>query len=133
MVGTIYMKTLRLTSVAAREVGQGAATTLMSVDVEKVSVALEFVHEICELQVPAGQGTTLADLFIRAGAGILAIILAFVLLWFKASWAMFAPLVMILLIFSVTTVMSGPVGRAQGTWMARLDARIKLLVRVSPA
>lgn len=61
LVGTIYHKTLRLTSVAAREVGQGAATTFMSVDVEKICMVLEFVHEICE------SGRSLS----RSGPGLL--------------------------------------------------------------
>ncbi|KAJ7454284.1 hypothetical protein B0H11DRAFT_2287939 [Mycena galericulata] len=37
LTGSLYAKTLRLTSMAAREIGQGAATTYMSVDVEKVT------------------------------------------------------------------------------------------------
>ena len=48
LIGTLYEKSLKLTSTAAREVGQGAATTYFSVDAERVVSVMELIHEICE-------------------------------------------------------------------------------------
>lgn len=46
LVGAIFAKALNLSSTAAREVGQGAATTYMSVDVERVLQGFELTWEL---------------------------------------------------------------------------------------
>lgn len=102
LVGAIYMKTLRLTSPAAREVGQGAATTYMSVDVERITDALEYIHEICgSLSISIAFLKPCLPGSIHTGAGVLAIGLACALLYFKASWAFVSPLVMICIILGI--------------------------------
>ncbi|KAJ7848264.1 hypothetical protein B0H14DRAFT_2583113 [Mycena olivaceomarginata] len=46
LTGSLYAKTLRLTSMAVRELGQGAATTYMFVDVEKVTNGFQTLQEL---------------------------------------------------------------------------------------
>ncbi|KAJ7164516.1 P-loop containing nucleoside triphosphate hydrolase protein [Mycena filopes] len=110
LTGALYAKTLRLTSMAARELGQGAATTYMSVDVEKVTNGFQIFQELW--------------------AAVMTIVVACALLWAKAGYVMFAPLLLIVtLIFSTSTI-SRFVGAAQKAWLMAIDARIKLLTSV---
>ncbi|KAJ7747845.1 P-loop containing nucleoside triphosphate hydrolase protein [Mycena metata] len=110
LTGALYAKTIRLTSMAARELGQGAATTYMSVDVEKATSGFQ----------------TLQTLW----AAVVTIVVACAMLWAKAGYVMFAPLLFIVtLIFSTSTI-SQFVGAAQKAWLNAIDARIKLLTSV---
>ncbi|KAJ7364754.1 P-loop containing nucleoside triphosphate hydrolase protein [Mycena albidolilacea] len=110
LTGSLYAKTLRLTSIAAREVGQGAATTYMSVDVEKVTNGFETFQELW--------------------SAVVTLIAACTMLWYKASYAMFAPLLLIILLIGITSSVSRFVGAAQKGWLAAVDVRIKLLTSV---
>ncbi|KAJ6528440.1 P-loop containing nucleoside triphosphate hydrolase protein [Mycena capillaripes] len=110
LTGALYAKTLRLTSMAARELGQGAATTYMSVDVEKVT----------------GGFSTLQELW----ASVLTIIIACTMLWVKAGYVMFAPLLFVITLITSTSRISSFVGRAQKEWLKAMDARIKLLTSI---
>ncbi|KAL7413440.1 P-loop containing nucleoside triphosphate hydrolase protein [Mrakia frigida] len=105
LIGAMYTKTLKLTSVAAREVGQGAATTYMSVDAERVTVMLQFVHEMW--------------------ASLLAIALGFTMLWFQASYAI--PFVFVFILLAITGTLAKSVGASQTAWMSCVDKRIRLL------
>ncbi|KAJ7854654.1 hypothetical protein B0H13DRAFT_2358376 [Mycena leptocephala] len=87
LTGSLYAKTLRLTSMAARELGQGAATTYMSVDVDNATSGFQ----------------TLQDLW----AAVLTIVIACTMLWYKAGYVMFAPLLFIVTLIAFTTG-SGP-------------------------
>ncbi|KAF8191030.1 ABC transporter type 1, transmembrane domain-containing protein [Mycena galopus ATCC 62051] len=107
LTGSLYTKTLRLTSTAAREIGQGAATTYMSVDVQKVINGFQTFEELW----PA----------------LVTIIVACVMLWYKAGYVMLAPLVFIVALLSTTSSISRLVGAAQGAWLKAMDLRIKLL------
>ncbi|KAJ7110721.1 P-loop containing nucleoside triphosphate hydrolase protein [Mycena crocata] len=110
LTGALYSKTLRLTSMAARELGQGAATTYMSVDVDKVTMGFQIGHELW--------------------ASVVTIIVACTMLWIKAGWVMFAPLLFIVTLIVSTSTISRFVGAAQKAWLAAIDARIKLLTSV---
>ncbi|KAJ7764164.1 P-loop containing nucleoside triphosphate hydrolase protein [Mycena maculata] len=110
LTGSLYAKTLRLTSMAAREVGQGAATTYMSVDVEKVTSGFQTFQELW--------------------AAVVTIVVACTLLWYKAGYVMFAPLLFIIALLSTTSTVGSFVGPAQKAWLAAIDIRIKLLTSV---
>ncbi|KAF7360909.1 hypothetical protein MSAN_01120800 [Mycena sanguinolenta] len=107
LTGSLYAKTLRLTSMAAREIGQGAATTYMSVDVEKVTNGFQTFQELW--------------------AAVVTIIVACSMLWYKAGYVMFAPLLFVITLLSTTSWVSRFVGAAQKTLLAAIDVRIKLL------
>ncbi|KAJ7505071.1 P-loop containing nucleoside triphosphate hydrolase protein [Mycena galericulata] len=110
LTGTLYDKTLRLSSSAAREVGQGAATTYMSVDVEKVTGGFETFQELW--------------------SAVVTIIIACTMLWYKAGYVMLAPLLFIIALISSTSMVGSFVGPAQKVWLAAIDVRIKLLTSV---
>ncbi|KAJ7753658.1 P-loop containing nucleoside triphosphate hydrolase protein, partial [Mycena maculata] len=110
LTGALYAKTLRLTSMAAREMGQGAATTYMSVDVEKVTAGFAMFQELW--------------------AAVATIGVACALLWAKAGYVMFAPLLFIVALISATSAVGSFVGPAQREWLAAIDVRIKLLTSV---
>ncbi|KAF8171015.1 P-loop containing nucleoside triphosphate hydrolase protein [Mycena galopus ATCC 62051] len=110
LTGCLYAKTLRLTSTAAREVGQGAATTYMSVDVEKVTSGFQTLQELW--------------------AAVVTIIIACTMLWYKAGYVMFAPLLFIIALIGSTSSISGYVQNAQKVWLKAIDVRIKLLTSV---
>ncbi|KAJ7827389.1 P-loop containing nucleoside triphosphate hydrolase protein [Mycena leptocephala] len=109
LTGSLYAKTLRLTSMAARELGQGAATTYMAVDVEKATGGFATLHELW--------------------AAVLTIIVACAMLWAKAGYVMFASLLFIVLTKAIGTI-SRFVGAAQKAWLKAIDARIKLLTSI---
>ncbi|KAJ7624899.1 P-loop containing nucleoside triphosphate hydrolase protein [Roridomyces roridus] len=111
LTGSIYGKTLRLTSMAAREVGQGAATTYMSIDVEKVTAGFSIFHEVW--------------------ASVIIILVACAMLWIKAGLlVMLAPLLFIISLLGATSVLSGHVGASQKRVMDAIDARVKVLSSV---
>ncbi|KAF7360011.1 hypothetical protein MVEN_00728700 [Mycena venus] len=110
LTGSLYAKTLRLTSMAAREVGQGAATTYMSVDVGKVTGGFETFQELW--------------------SAVVTIIIACTMLWNKAGYVMFAPLLFIITLIGATSSISRFVGAAQQAWLKAIDIRIKLLTSV---
>ncbi|KAK7008519.1 hypothetical protein R3P38DRAFT_2643731 [Favolaschia claudopus] len=108
LTGALYAKTLRLTSSAARGVGQGASTTYMSVDVGKVTAGYQTLHELW--------------------SAVLTILIACAMLWAKAGvWVMLAPLVFVGGLIWATSFVSRYVGAAQRAWLAAIDTRIKLL------
>ncbi|KAJ7149444.1 P-loop containing nucleoside triphosphate hydrolase protein [Mycena crocata] len=110
LTGALYSKTLRLTSMAARELGQGAATTYMSVDVGNVTNGFQVGHDLW--------------------AAVVSIVVACTMLWIKAGWVMFAPLLYIITLILATSRISRLVGSAQTAWLTAIDARIKLLTSV---
>ncbi|KAJ6522258.1 P-loop containing nucleoside triphosphate hydrolase protein [Mycena capillaripes] len=110
LTGSLYAKTLCLTSMAARELGQGAATTYMSVDVQKVTNGFSTFQELW--------------------AAVVTIIIACTMLWYKAGYVMFAPLLFIVTIIVSTSSVSRFVGAAQKEWLKAVDIRIKLLTSV---
>ncbi|KAJ7653006.1 P-loop containing nucleoside triphosphate hydrolase protein [Mycena rosella] len=110
LTGSLYAKTLRLTSMAAREVGQGAATTYMSVDVEMVTSGFQTFQELW--------------------AAVVTIIIACIMLWYKAGYVMLAPLLFIITLISSTSTVGRFIGPAQEAWLAAIDVRIKLLTSV---
>ncbi|KAJ7079446.1 P-loop containing nucleoside triphosphate hydrolase protein [Mycena belliarum] len=110
LTGAIYAKTLRLTSTAARAAGQGAATTLMAVDVEKATAGVETFHELW--------------------AAVATIAAACAMLWVKAGYVMFAPLLFIVALIAATSTVGSFVGPAQMALLAATDRRIKLLASV---
>ncbi|KAF7364178.1 hypothetical protein MSAN_01077100 [Mycena sanguinolenta] len=107
LTGCLYAKTLRLTSMAAREIGQGAATTYMSVDVEKATSGFQTMQELW--------------------AAVATIIIACTMLWYKAGLVMFAPLLFIVTLIASTIVTWGS---AQKRWLAAMDIRIQLFTSV---
>ncbi|KAF8312113.1 P-loop containing nucleoside triphosphate hydrolase protein [Clavulina sp. PMI_390] len=107
VVGVVYDKSLRLASHASRKVGVGGASTYMSVDVERISEGLEFIHDFW--------------------AAVLSIPVATAILYSQAKWAAFAPLFVIALILGATMFLGGPIGERQAAWLAATDKRIKLL------
>ncbi|KAJ7216700.1 P-loop containing nucleoside triphosphate hydrolase protein [Mycena rebaudengoi] len=110
LTGSLYAKTLRLTSMAAREVGQGAATTYMSVDVSKVTAGFETFQELW--------------------SAVVTIVIACTMLWTKAGYVMFAPLLFIITLIGSTSSISRFVGAAQQAWLKAIDIRIKFLASV---
>ncbi|KAJ6524323.1 P-loop containing nucleoside triphosphate hydrolase protein [Mycena capillaripes] len=110
LTGALYAKTLRLTSMAARELGQGAATTYMSVDVDKVTNGFERMQELW--------------------AAVVTIVVACTMLWVKAGYVMFAPLLFIITLIASTSTIGSSVGAAQKAWLKAIDVRIKFLTSV---
>ncbi|KAJ7899195.1 P-loop containing nucleoside triphosphate hydrolase protein [Mycena olivaceomarginata] len=110
LTGSLYAKTLRLTSMAARELGQGAATTYMSVDVQKVTNGFSTFQELWA-----------------------AVIIACTMLWYKAGYVMFAPLLFIVTIIASTTASSSTSVLGQllpiklGAYEAPLEGKINAL------
>ncbi|KAJ7924025.1 P-loop containing nucleoside triphosphate hydrolase protein [Mycena leptocephala] len=86
LTGSLYAKTLRLRYKAARELGQGAATTYMSVDVEKIISGFQLLQDFW--------------------ANVVTILIACTMLWFKAGYVMFAPLLVIVALISTASKIS---------------------------
>ncbi|KAJ7664453.1 P-loop containing nucleoside triphosphate hydrolase protein [Mycena polygramma] len=107
LVGNIFSKTLHLSSASGREVGGGVASTYMSVDVERVCVGLETIHEMW--------------------AAVVSIVLAVVLLYSQVTWPAFLPLALTLLLVTVSTYISKGVGAAHMQWLGATDKRVKFL------
>ncbi len=79
----------------------------MSVDVQRICTFLEEMHELW--------------------ASVVSLALGMVLLWFQARWAMFPPLVLILVTLFGTSRLGDGVGKYQKAFMGQVDKRIKLL------
>ncbi|KAJ7635711.1 P-loop containing nucleoside triphosphate hydrolase protein [Mycena polygramma] len=110
LVGSIYAKTLRLSSNAGRELGGGVASTYMSVDVERISQGLQVFHE--------------------SWAAVISIILAILLLYSEATWPAFLPLAITIILFFIAAYISRGVGAAQKVWLGSTDKRVKYLTSV---
>ncbi|KAJ7703885.1 P-loop containing nucleoside triphosphate hydrolase protein [Mycena rosella] len=110
LVGSIYSKSLRLSSKSGRDLGGGVASTYMSVDVERICQGLEVLHE--------------------TWAALVSIILAVLLLYSQATWPAFLPLGITLILFAVAAYISRGIGAAQGLWLASTDKRVKYLTSV---
>ncbi|KAJ6536775.1 P-loop containing nucleoside triphosphate hydrolase protein, partial [Mycena vulgaris] len=110
LVGSIYTKTLRLSSNAGRELGGGVASTYMSVDVERISQGLQVFHE--------------------TWAALVSILLAILLLYSEATWPSFLPLAIIVILFFIAAYISRGVGAAQKQWLGSTDKRVKYLTSV---
>ncbi|KAJ7151958.1 P-loop containing nucleoside triphosphate hydrolase protein [Mycena filopes] len=110
LVGSIYAKSLRLSSASARELGGGVASTYMSVDVERICQGLEILHE--------------------TWAAVVSIALAILLLYSQATWPAFFPLAITFLFFGVAAYVSRGVGASQGRWLGATDKRVKYLTSV---
>ncbi|KAK7018259.1 P-loop containing nucleoside triphosphate hydrolase protein [Favolaschia claudopus] len=110
LTGSLYHKTLLLTSMAAREVGQGAATTYMSVDVDKVTLGFQTFQELW--------------------AAVCTLLLACIMLYLKAGLAMLAPLIFIVILLGTTSGISRFVGAAQKRWLEATDGRVRVLTSV---
>ncbi|KAJ7060888.1 hypothetical protein C8F01DRAFT_176953 [Mycena amicta] len=110
LVGNIYRKTLRLSSASGREVGGGAASTYMSVDVERICLGLETLHEFW--------------------AAFVTIILAVALLWTRVTWPAILPLIITLIFTLLTNRISRGVGTIHKTWLGFTDKRVKYLSSV---
>ncbi|KAJ6594611.1 P-loop containing nucleoside triphosphate hydrolase protein [Mycena capillaripes] len=110
LVGNIYNKTLRLSSASVREVGGGVASTYMSVDVERVCLGLETLHEMW--------------------AALASIFLAVVILYYQATWPAFLPLAYTMLLLAIAGYISKGVGTAQRIWLKSTDKRIRFLTSV---
>ncbi|KAJ7493681.1 P-loop containing nucleoside triphosphate hydrolase protein [Mycena latifolia] len=113
LVGSIYSKTLRLSSNSGKDLGGGVASTYMSVDVERVCQGLEVFHE--------------------TWAALVSIVLAILLLYSqmsKATWPSFLPLAIMFALLVVAAYISRGVGVAQGLWLASTDKRVKYLTSV---
>ncbi|KAJ6558333.1 P-loop containing nucleoside triphosphate hydrolase protein [Mycena capillaripes] len=110
LVGSIYTKTLRLSSHAGRELGGGVASTYMSVDVERISQGLQVFHE--------------------TWAALASILLAILLLYAQATWPSFLPLAITVILFFVAAYISRGVGAAQKRWLGSTDKRVKYLTSV---
>ncbi|KAJ7107813.1 P-loop containing nucleoside triphosphate hydrolase protein [Mycena epipterygia] len=110
LVGSIYTKTLRLSSNAGRELGGGVASTYMSVDVERISQGLQVFHE--------------------TWAALASILLAVLLLYSEATWTSFLPLAITVILFFVAAYISRGVGAAQKLWLGSTDKRVKYLTSV---
>ncbi|KIJ50859.1 hypothetical protein M422DRAFT_158793, partial [Sphaerobolus stellatus SS14] len=110
LVGCIFQKALRLGYHEAAAVGTGAASTYMSVDVERICQGLEYTHELW--------------------ASLLSIIFAIAILYSQAGWTAFLPVGVLILILGLTTVIGGNVGKQQAEWLKATDKRIKLISSV---
>ncbi|EIN04585.1 P-loop containing nucleoside triphosphate hydrolase protein [Punctularia strigosozonata HHB-11173 SS5] len=110
LISVIFEKTLKLSSVAARSQGAGSAISYMTVDVERIIDSIAFFHQ--------------------AWSAIVSIAVAAVILWYQASYAMFAPLGVILFFIAFTTLLGKTVDKAQMEWMAATEKRMKLLTSV---
>ncbi|KAJ7618244.1 P-loop containing nucleoside triphosphate hydrolase protein [Mycena polygramma] len=110
LVGSIYAKTLRLSSNGGRELGGGVASTYMSVDVERISQGLQVFHE--------------------SWAAVVSIILAILLLYSEATWPAFLPLAITIILFFIAAYISRGVGAAQKVWLGSTDKRVKYLTSV---
>ncbi|KAF7339150.1 hypothetical protein MVEN_01992000 [Mycena venus] len=114
LTGSLYTKTLRLQYKAARELGQGAATTYMSVDVGKITEGFQLLQDFW--------------------ANVVTILIACTMLWFKAGYVMFAPLLVIVALVSTaskispfTSVLGQLLPIKLGAYEAALEGKINAL------
>ncbi|KAG8708858.1 hypothetical protein FRC09_000997 [Ceratobasidium sp. 395] len=107
LVGSILHKSLRLAAHEGRSLGSSTASTYISVDFTQITTALNVFHEIW--------------------ASVVAIGLGFAILYAKAQWAAFLPLLVIAITMGITSY-CGNIGRKRQTvWLAATDKRMKLI------
>jgi len=82
----------------------------MSVDVERVCLGLETMHEMW--------------------AAIASILLAAALLYSQATWPAFLPLAVTLILVTISGRISRGVGAAQKQWLGSTDKRVKFLTSI---
>ncbi|KAF8195279.1 P-loop containing nucleoside triphosphate hydrolase protein [Mycena galopus ATCC 62051] len=114
LTGALYAKTLRLKYKAARELGQATATTYMSVDVEKITSGFQLLQDFW--------------------ANVVTILIACTMLWFKAGYIMFAPLLLIIVLISFAgkisrfaSVLDQLLPIKLGAYEAALEGKINVL------
>lgn len=110
LVGVIFDKSMRLSASVAESEGRGTAVTYMSVDVERVCEGIAFFHELW--------------------SAFISIAVAAVILWFKASFAMIPPIVIMVGFFVITSHIGNHVAKAQKRWMGSTQDRLKVLTSV---
>ncbi|KAK0465925.1 P-loop containing nucleoside triphosphate hydrolase protein [Desarmillaria tabescens] len=100
LVGVIFDKSMRLSASVAER----------SVDVERVCEGIAFFHELW--------------------SAFISIAVAAVILWFKASFAMIPPIVIMVGFFVITSRIGNHVAKAQKRWMGSTQDRLKVLTSV---
>ncbi|KAJ6583769.1 P-loop containing nucleoside triphosphate hydrolase protein [Mycena sp. CBHHK59/15] len=110
LVGSLYTKTLKLSSVSTSTLGGGVASTYMSVDVERICQGAQFFHEIW--------------------ASLVSIALSIVLLYYQATWPAFLPLAVTVALILLGGIIGRNIGQNQGKWLAATDKRVKFLSSV---
>ncbi|KIY47688.1 P-loop containing nucleoside triphosphate hydrolase protein [Fistulina hepatica ATCC 64428] len=106
LVSALFDKSLRL-SAATAEAERGAAITYVNVDTERVCEGIAYLHE--------------------TWSALLSIVIAAVILWFEASYAMFPPIAAGVLFFVITSAVGKRVARSQKAWMGATQHRVKVL------
>ncbi|KAH7101139.1 P-loop containing nucleoside triphosphate hydrolase protein [Auriculariales sp. MPI-PUGE-AT-0066] len=106
LVTVIGQKSLRLSASLAESEGSGA-TVYMSLDVERVVEGTAFLHE--------------------AWSALVALVLAAVIMWFQASFAVLSTIGVVLLFLVITGWAAGRVQIAQMAWMESTTARVKFI------
>ncbi|KAG8825840.1 hypothetical protein FRC17_008507 [Serendipita sp. 399] len=107
LVGAIYLKTLNLAAHASRPLGTGMGSNYMSVDVERITIGIEEFHEFW--------------------AAMVALPLAFALLYSQAKWVAFIPLGFLVFGFAATSYCAKLAGGKQTEWSKHTDIRLKFL------
>ncbi|KAG8724645.1 hypothetical protein FRC09_016190 [Ceratobasidium sp. 395] len=107
LVGSILHKSLRLAAHEGRSIGGSTASTYISVDITRITGALSVFHEIW--------------------ASVVAIGLGFAILYMKAQWAAFLPLLVIAITMGITSYCGNISRERQTVWLAATDKRMKLI------
>ncbi|KAF8595654.1 hypothetical protein BDV93DRAFT_501066 [Ceratobasidium sp. AG-I] len=110
LVGAILQKSLRIASYESRSIGPAKAATYMSVDVGQISEGIERFYDVFSAAV--------------------SIVLGIIILYSKAQWAAFMPILIIIITMSLTSYCGKIIGGRYGAWMAATDKRIKLTASV---
>ncbi|KIY73114.1 P-loop containing nucleoside triphosphate hydrolase protein [Cylindrobasidium torrendii FP15055 ss-10] len=110
LVSVIFDKSMRL-SASVSETKGNTAVTYMSVDVERVCEGIAFFHE--------------------TWSALLSIAVAAVILWFRATFAMIPPIVIMIGFFFITSYIGKRVAGSQKRWMESTQARIKVLTSIT--
>ncbi|KAG8785249.1 hypothetical protein FRC12_017815 [Ceratobasidium sp. 428] len=107
LVGSVLHKSLRLAAHEGRSIGGSTASTYISVDITRITGALNVFHEIW--------------------ASAVAIVLGFAILYTKAQWAAFLPLLVIAITMGITSYCGNISRERQTVWLAATDKRMKLI------
>ncbi|EIN12078.1 P-loop containing nucleoside triphosphate hydrolase protein [Punctularia strigosozonata HHB-11173 SS5] len=110
LVGMIYEKSLRLNLETGRSVGSGAASTYMSVDVERICEGMQIFHEVW--------------------AALVSIVLSIIILYNQATWPAFLPLGVTFVVIALAGFVGAPIGKRQAAWLKSTDERVKFLSSV---
>ncbi|KAK7691634.1 hypothetical protein QCA50_005033 [Cerrena zonata] len=106
LVNNVYKKSLTLSSNKSRIMGS-AASTHISVDVERICQGMEFLNEIW--------------------ASTLSVGLAIAILYSQATWPAFFPVVVTLGLMLIASIAGRQTGKHQTAWLAATDERVKYL------